>query len=1285
MDWTALVRKLLDDLMLSQSELARLCGVSQQSVSNWRSGKRKPELYAKRKLLQIFQENSMKLYSQEPAASEADAKPSRKENAAAISPPAEFIDIFDKMPASKQQELVEISRRKKAEEELKISQRNYRLLMESSDDIICTVTMPGLKILTASSALYKVTGIQAEAARALTLFNLVHPDDIKVIDVLENSIRKSSVPPPISCRLQAENKGFLWAELKCCPLKMFKGDKEVSEIVIIIKNISERKNAESEVTESEARFRLIAENSSDIISILSTDQIVLYVSPSCFQFSGFNSAQLIGRNHTEIIEEQDRKNVEKAIGKTLKSKTSCRCEYRIKKKNSQKTIWVESVYRYVKGFINDFNDVIISVSRDISKRKEVENALEYRENLLNASNRAAALLLSSSKMDAVGQTLTTMASALSADAASIFEFHYQGINGKTRITASRTAFWKKRISDIPVEKDKELPDFQSMLPRWLKYFKAKRLIRGTTSKFPPLEKAFFKRLEIKTLAALPVFSGKVLWGFIVFGKSSSEKKWIDAELKILKNYASTVSSYISRYKSQQTIFENEMKFRIIAENMPVMMWMADKDKNIIYANGKTHDFFGKNNAASMQASAWKGKVHPDDFERWDKTFSHAFKNHRKFKIEYRLRRNDGKFRWVIDFSSPLFGRNEKFAGFIGTCVDITERKLVEDMLSQSEQKLNMIMSSTSTGTWEMDLVSDSISFCQRTASLLAYPPKNGTLKIKELVKYVHPDDIRFAKEKLLRHIHNIYKQLNIDLRIKGADSSWKWMQVRGRVISRNGQKKPSLLTGTIHDISEEKKSEEIIRESEIRYRELFNSMNSGAVTLKKKMDNSSFIINDINKAGMKITGISAKKEIIGKSLAKVFEGTKNTSLAEALGKMSEKDNYAKIEPFLYKGRNFEFWADSYAYILPSGETVWGFSDISEQLKTLKALQRSEEKYSGILKSANDPIFIIDLKTLEILECNNQAWKTLRYPKHALIGKKYDEIVPDYRQKSVGDILRLLEEKGALNCLESVMIDAEGHDIHVELSGNIFEIDGRKAIICIARDISERRKIQELREDFEKLSRHDLKSPLNFIINAPEMIRDRTPGLSGDAKELLDMIENSSRKMLDTINLSIGLHRLEDGFCKLKREVIDLAHVMEDIYEEQQIALRVKSCRLTIKVEGKEGLKCGAITILAERLTFASMLGNLVKNAIEAAPEKTEISVSVSMKSGETEISIHNQGEVPDTVRDKFFGKYITSGKLFGTGLGTYYAKLIADAHKAAITMKTCKSSGTTVTLTMPKS
>jgi len=97
----------------------------------------------------------------------------------------------------------------------------------------------------------------------------------------------------------------------------------------------------------------------------------------------------------------------------------------------------------------------------------------------------------------------------------------------------------------------------------------------------------------------------------------------------------------------------------------------------------------------------------------------------------------------------------------------------------------------------------------------------------------------------------------------------------------------------------------------------------------------------------------------------------------------------------------------------------------------------------------------------------------------------------------------------------------------------------------------------------------------------------------------------------------------------------------------------------------------------------SMLANLIKNAVEAAPAGSRVAVTLSLCGDGLAVAIHNDGIVPPDIRDRFFEKYVTHGKTKGTGLGTYSAKLIARTHGGDIGLETSDDAGTTVTVRLP--
>ena len=129
--------------------------------------------------------------------------------------------------------------------------------------------------------------------------------------------------------------------------------------------------------------------------------------------------------------------------------------------------------------------------------------------------------------------------------------------------------------------------------------------------------------------------------------------------------------------------ESEARFRNMADSAPVLIWISDSDKLCSYFNQKWLDFTGRTMDQEC-GNGWYEGVHPDDQEFCMATYLSAFAERRPFTMEYRLRRHDGAYRWILDSAVPRFDEGRSFSGYIGSCVDITERKQAEQTLRVEE-------------------------------------------------------------------------------------------------------------------------------------------------------------------------------------------------------------------------------------------------------------------------------------------------------------------------------------------------------------------------------------------------------------------------------------------------------------------------------------------------------------------------------------------------------------------------------------------------------------------------
>ncbi|MBE7369247.1 response regulator [Ramlibacter pallidus] len=220
----------------------------------------------------------------------------------------------------------------------------------------------------------------------------------------------------------------------------------------------------------------------------------------------------------------------------------------------------------------------------------------------------------------------------------------------------------------------------------------------------------------------------------------------------------------------------------------------------------------------------------------------------------------------------------------------------------------------------------------------------------------------------------------------------------------------------------------------------------------------------------------------------------------------------------------------------------------------------------------------------------------------------------------------------------------------------------------------------LREEVERIARHDLKTPLASIASVPRLLRERH---SPDAQEaeLLGMVERAALRVLSMVNLSLDLYRMEEGTYRLRAQAVDLAGLVQTVSRELQAHTRSKNLRLVLDLPAEPLYAQG------EELLCYSTLANVLKNALEASPEGAEVRVTLRRyrEHGEDAVvlEIHNRGEVPAEIRESFFAKYNTFGKPGGTGLGAYSARLMARVQRGDLSMKSGPD-GTTLTLGLPR-
>jgi PAS domain S-box-containing protein len=173
--------------------------------------------------------------------------------------------------------------------------------------------------------------------------------------------------------------------------------------------------------------------------------------------------------------------------------------------------------------------------------------------------------------------------------------------------------------------------------------------------------------------------------------------------------------------------ESERRFRLVSNTAPVLIWMSGPDKLFNYFNQPWLEFTGRALEAEL-GNGWSEGVHPEDLKNCLDIYTRAFDLRESFKMQYRLRRHDGEYRWVLDIGVPRLNPDGLFAGYIGSCIDVTEGKLAAEALAGVGRRL--IEAHEEERTWIARELHDDIN--QRIALLAIqldqldnHPPNSG--------------------------------------------------------------------------------------------------------------------------------------------------------------------------------------------------------------------------------------------------------------------------------------------------------------------------------------------------------------------------------------------------------------------------------------------------------------------------------------------------------------------------------------------------------------------------------
>jgi PAS domain S-box-containing protein len=349
----------------------------------------------------------------------------------------------------------------------------------------------------------------------------------------------------------------------------------------------------------------------------------------------------------------------------------------------------------------------------------------------------------------------------------------------------------------------------------------------------------------------------------------------------------------------------------------------------------------------------------------------------------------------------------------------------------------------------------------------------------------------------------------------------------------------------------------------------------------------------------------------------------------------------------------------------------------------------EDRFRSITETSIDGIVTSDGHD-QILSWNRGAERMFGYGKE-IIGMPVTTIIPErYRQAHLDGMKRFLKTgKRHLigSTLEIEAVRKDGNEFPIELSLSTWEGSLGVYFGAIMRDVSERKQIESIREDVERMMRHDLKSPL---IGMTGMAKQLLKGSNLTEKQIkmAEFIKQLGERTIRMIRRSRDLFQMEQGKYELCPKPVCLVDIIYNIQDELKPIADRRHVITTIKPSRKQIEDESEYAMMGETSLLETMFANLIKNAIEASPRGKSVTIEIKPEVRGTGkyliVDIHNFSPIPDEIKDTFFEPYVTSKKKGGTGLGTHSAKLVAEAHRGHIAFNTSKKEGTHIIVTLPR-
>ncbi len=541
-----------------------------------------------------------------------------------------------------------------------------------------------------------------------------------------------------------------------------------------------------------------------------------------------------------------------------------------------------------------------------------------------------------------------------------------------------------------------------------------------------------------------------------------------------------------------------------------------------------------------------------------------------------------------------------------TADDITEQKLAEKALKESEIKYKELADSLPQTVFETDLQGNLIFVNRYSFDMFGYTQEDFS-KGSNIYQTLIPEDLYRAKLNLEKVVRGEDQGSNEYTALRKDGSTFPISIYSSRIVHDD---RTIGIRGILVDITERKQAEEILRKSEASLsnaQRISHLGNWDWDLVKNKVKLSNEIYN--------ILGLAPQRfETTFESFLKYIHPDDELFVQDNINKAIYEHKPYSIDYRILLSDSSEriIHAQGEVTFNKAGQAIWMsgiMQDITERKQMETALQKSEQKFRTFFNNSNDPTLIYDLDGF-ILEVNEVACEFTGYGRDELLNMSIMDLDSSEYASNMPDNIKQLQ-KGMCSIFESVAICKDGTTIPIELSNRIIDYDGKPAVLSTSRDLTERKQAEDAmfhaklvaeaanraKSEFLANMSHELRTPLNSIIGFSQLLNSNPFGnLNEKEINYSYNIMDSGKHLLSLINDILEISKIESGKIELECEKFSLPSFICDAENTIKHMAYNKNIEICNQVRSK------SIEVYADKLRMKQILYNLLSNSLKFTPE-----------------------------------------------------------------------------------